>query len=297
MRRDAEDDENSEGARRGEQVTDPREVQHGEADLVAGQRDLTAGEVTGGFPAEAVVARRERKSLSTGKGAFLVGAGILLSRIVGVVRQRVFAYFLGTSDAMDAFNAAFRIPNFLQNVFGEGALSASLIPVYAKLLAQDDEGEADRVAWSIFTLLALVVSCTLVYTRFGRHLFAIGSNERTARLCGVRVGATKIAVYTLAAALAGVAGVMEFAKLSVGDPTVGVGFELDVIAAVIIGGGSLAGGKGTIVGTLAGAGITTVIQIGCSQQGLPNWVQQIVTGAIIVGAVGLDHWRRRGATA
>lgn len=167
------------------------------------------------------------------------------------------------------------------------------------LLRSTSGGHGLLVPWAIWVaaLLALVVSCTLVYTRFGRHLFAIGSNERTARLCGVRVGATKIAVYTLAAALAGVAGVMEFAKLSVGDPTVGVGFELDVIAAVIIGGGSLAGGKGTIVGTLAGAGITTVIQIGCSQQGLPNWVQQIVTGAIIVGAVGLDHWRRRGATA
>ncbi|HWS88198.1 MAG TPA: murein biosynthesis integral membrane protein MurJ [Pyrinomonadaceae bacterium] len=154
MRPDAEGDESNKDAR----VTDPREVQHGESDLVAGQRDMTAGEVTGEFPAEKVVARRERRTLSTGKGAFLVGAGILLSRIVGVIRQRIFAYFLGTSDAMDAFNAAFRIPNFLQNVFGEGALSASLIPVYAKLLAQDDEEEADRVAWSIFTLLALVVS-------------------------------------------------------------------------------------------------------------------------------------------
>jgi putative peptidoglycan lipid II flippase len=158
MRRDEEGDGSKEDGRGRAQVTDPREVQHGEADLLAGQRDLTAGEVTGEFPAEAVVARQERKSLATGKGAFLVGAGILLSRIVGVIRQRVFAYFLGTSDAMDAFNAAFRIPNFLQNVFGEGALSASLIPVYAKLLAQDDEEEADRVAWSIFTLLALVVS-------------------------------------------------------------------------------------------------------------------------------------------
>jgi putative peptidoglycan lipid II flippase len=153
MRRDEEG-----GVEKPRGVTDPFEAQHGESDLLAGQRDLTAGEVTGEFPAEAVVARQERKSLSTGKGAFLVGAGILLSRIVGVIRQRVFAYFLGNSDAMDAFNAAFRIPNFLQNVFGEGALSASFIPVYARLLARDDEEEADRVAWAIFTLLALVVS-------------------------------------------------------------------------------------------------------------------------------------------
>jgi putative peptidoglycan lipid II flippase len=171
MRRDAEGEEVNEDARRGRRVTDPREVQHGEADLLAGQRDLTAGEVTGEFPAERVVARRERRTLSTGKGAFLVGAGILLSRIVGVIRQRVFAYFLGNSDAMDAFNAAFRIPNFLQNVFGEGALSASFIPVYARLLGRaEEEGadraaleeEADRVAWSVFTLLALVVSALVL---------------------------------------------------------------------------------------------------------------------------------------
>src|SRR5919206_633544 len=159
MRRDAEGDESNEDAR----VGDPREVQHGEADLVAGQRDLAPGEMTGEFPSEKVVARRERKTLSTGKGAFLVGAGILLSRIVGVIRQRIFGYFLGTSDAMDAFNAAFRIPNFLQNVFGEGALSASFIPVYAKLLGRKhdeeaDREEADRVAWAVFTILALVVS-------------------------------------------------------------------------------------------------------------------------------------------
>ena len=140
--------------------------------------------------------------------------------------------------------------------------------------------------------LAIVVALTLRYTRFGRHLFAIGSNERTARLCGVRINRRKFAVYTLGAALAGLAGVMEFSKLSVGDPTVAVGLELDVIAAVIIGGGSLLGGRGSVVGTLAGAAIMAVIQIGCSQLGLQNWVQQIVTGTIIVAAVALDRWRQ-----
>src|SRR5580765_4731994 len=141
--------------------------------------------------------------------------------------------------------------------------------------------------------LALVVAFTLRYTRFGRHLFAIGSNERTARLCGVRINLNKLAVYTIASAMAGVAGLLEFAKLSVGDPTVAIGLELDVIAAVIIGGGSLLGGKGSVVGTIAGAAIMAIIQIGCSQQGLPNWVQEIITGTIIVGAVALDRWRSR----
>jgi ribose transport system permease protein len=141
--------------------------------------------------------------------------------------------------------------------------------------------------------LAVLTAAVLRYTRFGRHLFAIGSNERTARLCGVRVEATKTLVYVVSGALAGLAGVLQFSKLAVGDPTVAVGLELDVIAAVIIGGGSLSGGKGTALGTVLGATIMAVIQIGCSQRGLPNWVQQIVTGGIIVLAVALDRWRLR----
>src|ERR1044071_5227311 len=92
-------------------------------------------------------------------GAVLVAAGILLSRLAGLVRLRVFAYYFGLeSDAADAFNAAFRIPNFLQNLFGEGALSASFIPVYAALVAREDRREADRLAGAVASILALIVS-------------------------------------------------------------------------------------------------------------------------------------------
>jgi ribose transport system permease protein len=145
----------------------------------------------------------------------------------------------------------------------------------------------------IVAALALIVAATLNYTRFGRHLFSIGSNERSARLSGIAVERTKIAVYTAAGALAGIAGLLQFSRLSVGDPTVADGLELDVIAAVIIGGGSLAGGRGSVTGTILGACTMAVIQIGCSQHGLPNWLQEIVTGAIIVLAVALDRWRSR----
>lgn len=146
--------------------------------------------------------------------------------------------------------------------------------------------------WAVIAL-SMVIAALLRYTRFGRHVFAIGSNERMARLCGVAISRTKIVIYALSAALVGVAGLLQFSKLSVGDPTVAVGLELDVIAAVIIGGGSLLGGRGTVAGTLIGAAIMTVIQIGCSQKGLANWVQQIVTGGIIVAAVALDRIRSR----
>ena len=99
------------------------------------------------------------RAAGTGRSAFFVAAGILCSRLAGLVRLRVFAYYFGLqSDAADAFNAAFRIPNFLQNLFGEGALSASFIPVYAALLARGEKREADRVAGAVASLLALVVS-------------------------------------------------------------------------------------------------------------------------------------------
>jgi putative peptidoglycan lipid II flippase len=97
-----------------------------------------------------------------GRHAALVATGILLSRIAGLVRDRVFAHYFGNSEAADAFRAAFRIPNFLQNLFGEGVLSASFIPVYASLLAQGSREEADRVAAAVFSLLSLFVSCLVL---------------------------------------------------------------------------------------------------------------------------------------
>ncbi len=142
-------------------------------------------------------------------------------------------------------------------------------------------------------VLAVLVAAMLRYTALGRHIFSIGSNEQTARLCGVAVDRVKMITYTVSAGFAGVAGVLQFSRLTVGDPTVAVGLELDVIAAVVIGGGSLNGGEGSVLGTIVGALIMTVIRSGCSQMGLPNWVQEIVTGTIIVAAVALDRLRRR----
>src|SRR5215212_4988604 len=101
---------------------------------------------------------RIKKVFSERGAASVVAAGILLSRIAGLVRDSAFAHYLGNSDAADAFNAAFKIPNFLQNLFGEGVLSASFIPVYAQLLGRDERGEARKVGGAVFSLLALVTS-------------------------------------------------------------------------------------------------------------------------------------------
>jgi ribose transport system permease protein len=145
--------------------------------------------------------------------------------------------------------------------------------------------------------MSVVMGLVLRYTRLGRHTFAIGSNEQTARLCGVAVDRVKLAIYTLGGLFGGLAGLMQFSRLTVGDPTVAVGLELDVIAAVVIGGGSLSGGEGSILGSLVGALIMSVIRSGCTQMGLPNWVQEIITGIIIIAAVALDRLRHRRANA
>lgn len=147
----------------------------------------------------------------------------------------------------------------------------------------------------IMLVLAVVVAVMLKYTRFGRYVFAIGSSEQTSRLSGIDVQRMKLMVYAGSAAFAGLAGVMQFSRLTVGDPTAASGLELDVIAAVVIGGGSLSGGEGSIFGSLIGALIMTVIRSGCAQMGLANWVQEIITGGIIVAAVALDRLRHRRA--
>ncbi len=145
----------------------------------------------------------------------------------------------------------------------------------------------------LLAVSACGLSIVLRYTVFGRYVFAVGSNEATARLCGINVPAVKIAVYALAGLFVGAAGVLQFTKLSSGDPTGGVGLELKIIAAVVIGGGSLSGGRGSVLGTVAGAAVMVVISSGCNFIQISNSIQDIVIGAIIVAAVSLDQFRQR----
>jgi ribose transport system permease protein len=141
--------------------------------------------------------------------------------------------------------------------------------------------------------LAVFLAAVLRYTVLGRYTFAIGSNEATARLCGIRVPRVKVYIYVLAGVLTGLAGLMQFARLTQGDPTVAIGLELDVIAAVVIGGGSLAGGQGALVGTLAGAFLMAYLRNRCTVLGWSNFVQEMIVGHIIIIAVAVDQWRVR----
>ena len=146
-------------------------------------------------------------------------------------------------------------------------------------------------AW-VAIALAVVMAIVLRQTIFGRYVFAIGSNEATARLCGIRVQMHKVIIYALAGLLFGAAGLMQLSRLTQGDPTVAIGLELDIIAAVVIGGASLSGGTGSILGSMIGALIMAVLRNGSNQMGWQTYVQEIIIGIVIVLAVALDKFRQ-----
>ncbi len=144
--------------------------------------------------------------------------------------------------------------------------------------------------------LAVITSLLLRHTVFGRHVFALGSNEATARLCGVPTTRLKILIYVLAGAFFGLAGLFQLSRLRQGDPTVAVGLELDIIAAVIIGGASLNGGVGTVLGSMIGALIMAVLRNGSQQMGWPTYFQEIIIGLVIIVAVFVDRLRQGRAS-
>lgn len=146
--------------------------------------------------------------------------------------------------------------------------------------------------WSA-AVLAVAVGVLLRLTVLGRHIYAIGSSEATAKLCGVAVDRTKVIVYTLAGLLTGWAGVLMFAHGASGDPSGGESLELQVIAAVVIGGASLSGGRGNVVGAIAGVLVLQILNNGVSLFNVPVEMQYILIGVIIVVNTALAGWQRR----
>jgi putative peptidoglycan lipid II flippase len=210
-----------------------------DAGVIAGETVEQVGALAGEFP---VAKPGKRNEPSTGRSAFLVGAGILISRIIGLIRQRVFAHYFGLSDAGDAFNAAFRIPNFLQNVFGEGALSASFIPVYAKLLSHGDEKEATRLANAVLTLLvfasSVIVLIGVLTTPYLINLIAPGfdgeKRDLTIRLVRIFFPGAGLLVFS-----AWCLGILNSHRRFFLSYTAPVSWNLAIIASLIFFGGRL----------------------------------------------------------
>jgi ribose/xylose/arabinose/galactoside ABC-type transport system permease subunit len=245
------------------------------------------------------------------------GGGVILAALAGILAATVCGMLLG------ALVTVFRLSPFIASLGLWGGIRGAakgVCELYQHLYDTPTSANIQVVSsawkqtwlkemilplapgqrWMLFPagvwlmlLLALLVSLMLRYTRFGRHIFAVGSNEQTARLCGINVPWTKFWIYVLAGVLVGIAGTLEFATISIGEPTDRMGAELDIIAAVVIGGASLSGGQGSVLGTLIGALIMAVVSNGCTKIQLSNWVQEIATGGIIILAVILDQLRHR----
>jgi ribose transport system permease protein len=146
----------------------------------------------------------------------------------------------------------------------------------------------------VFVLVtAVMVHLILNHTKMGRYSYAIGSNREAARCCGIQIGFYTVLIYALGGALTGLAGMIEAARLVTGQPTAGDGYELRVIAAVVIGGGSLSGGQGTVLGTVVGSLIMGLLANGCNLLGISPFLQQVIIGSVIVLAVSFDELQKR----
>ena len=253
--------------------------------MISGGIDLSVGSVMGfagicgtlllqaGFPLIPSIA-----------GAMIAGAawGLVNSGLITLLKVSPFIATLGTMGAARGLTLVItngmpvvKLPDSF-GYLGDGSM-AGIIPVPLVVLV----------------VLALLTGFILKYTRLGRYAYAIGSNVEAARYAGVPIRRYLVAIYTFGGAMTGLAGMIEGSRLMTGQPTAGQGYELSVIAAVVIGGASLSGGEGTVAGSIAGAFLIGLISNGSNLLGVSPFWQQVVTGAVIVLAVAVDELRKR----
>jgi ribose transport system permease protein len=220
--------------------------------------------------------------------AMAVGAGIGLINglIIGGLRMMPFIVTLGM------MGVARGVAKWLS---GNQTVSAPESPING-IMDLKDPTLLFPLPLGVWITLGLAVLMAIVMrnTVFGRYIFAIGSNEAAARLCGIRVNLQKVLIYSVAGIFFGLAGLMQLSRLTQGDPTVAIGLELDIIAAVVIGGASLSGGTGSVLGSMIGALTMAVLRNGSNQMGWPTFMQEIIIGIVIIIAVGVDKLRQRG---
>lgn len=219
----------------------------------------------------------------------LLCAGIGLWHGIFVTKLKVppFIITLGT------FSIARGIATVICSSVTGGQPIIGLPPQFAII----GQGSIKIIPVSVLMLLALFVISSMImhWTRLGRYIYAVGGNLEAARLSGVPVDAVRILCYTISAALAGLSGIINASYINSGDPNTGIAYELYVIAAAVVGGTSLLGGRGTIIGTLLGASMMSVIKNSTIFLDISTYWQDVVVGAVVVIAVTLDTLRRRAS--
>ncbi len=263
--------------------------------IVSGGIDLSVGSLLA--LTTVVVALVDRALLEGGVAPFIAGtvaviAGVLVSAFCGLLNGLSIAVlrvspFITTLGALWIFRGlALWLAGGVTVETGSRHLTwlMEITPSVEWLIVSPGVWTAALAIGIVYILLSR--------TPFGRYVYAIGSNEPTARLCGVKVEVNKVAIYTISGALAGIAGVMLFSYQNQGDPTAAFGKELYVIAAVVIGGASLAGGKGSVLGALVGALFIQFLEQGLIHTRVEDHFQKMIVGAFLIAAIALDRYRQ-----
>jgi ribose transport system permease protein len=252
--------------------------------IVAGGIDLSVGAILAFGGLMGTMAMERGYPIPVGIAVGIAG-GLLWGLVNGVLTTRLrinpFIVTLGT------LGIARGITLIVSN-----GLPVHQIPQGFSFLGEGNVLGVPFVLW-IVVVCALAVHVVLEHTRLGRYAFAIGSNPDAAYYAGIPVAFHTTAVYAIGGMLTGLAGMVEASRLMTGQPTAGQGYELQAIAAVVIGGGSLRGGEGSVVGTLIGAFIMGLLSNGSDLLGISPYLQQAIIGAVIVLVVWVDELRRR----
>ncbi|MFM7165076.1 MAG: ABC transporter permease [Planctomycetaceae bacterium] len=262
--------------------------------IILREIDLSVGSIVALSSVTAAVFLRDvGGGASAGSGALALACllAVLVAAAAGAVNG-----LLVTTARLPSFIATLAMMliarGLAQRITSQESIGDTWLPPAFKTLGGGSPGGLPNPVWIMIVLYA-VAHFVMSRTAFGRKLYAIGGNPEAARLCGIRLQAMKFAVFTISGGLAGLGGLLLSSRLNCGDPKYGDMYELEVIAAAVVGGTSLMGGEGRMLGTLIGAFIIAVIRNGMNLLGVESSGQSIVLGAVLAGAVLIDQLKRR----